>query len=361
MFKRIPRGILALALAKLAVDSNIPYEKLDDNYDDLIKSRRRFNDMLLDLKDSFKDPLDLYNVRDARCKDRFGPKFVRDLIGESKVEHQFIDKPKSFMSQIRLSSERDAIVSDLNENGFSVIRVMNRSIATKYRDEFIKFANKYSTSFNVHGIADNIAHSQFMWDIRLMTKKVFTALYNVDTVITSFDTGYIRSPVDQEKFVEWFHFNQQRNETFDNYQFQPVQGLINLGDNNSGLVLIKGSHKHYDQYLRDNPTVGYGYSRVDISKMPGDLICPVVPIGCIIIWNSRVTQCNMSDSKEITYAVYVSMQPKHLARKEELELHKMLFENDRTTGYLAFGPSVGESTFRVPKEVEVTDNVLELV
>lgn len=384
IFSRFPKSLIGMAMAKSCdFDTDYVNDGVISSLEDSLNRRKTIND---NPKKLDHDPMgyrkivpgsyssqrqrvgppnykDVYDASDKKLENRYHPKFERDSPREPKIDRQFIDKPLSFKFEVRSPDDRVNMVNDLNKNGFTIVRVMPESQALDYRDEFVKFVNKYGTTFNMYGMANNIAHAQFMWDIRLLTKKAFMTLYNVPRVITSFDRGCILHPVNQDKYVEWFHIDQQRNETLDNYQFQPVQGLVNLGDSDSecGLVLYTASHKQYDKYLIDNPRMGYGSFKIDINKMCEYPICPIVPIGCLVIWDSRMVHCNMSHQSKTRYYVCISMQPRHLARPDELLIHRRLFDDSRITGHLSFGPGVKDNSFQVPKTVKVTDDILDLV
>jgi hypothetical protein len=94
-----------------------------------------------------------------------------------------------------------------------------------------------------------------------------------------------------------------------------VQGLVNLGKEElgkSGLVVLEGAH-------------------LSSEKCP--MVCPAVPPGCLIVWDSRLPHCNMPGQKSTRYCTYVSMQPRSAATQEDLLLHKQFFLAGVVTGH----------------------------
>lgn len=309
---------------------------------------------------------DIYDSspRVTSIADRYNPKFTRDPSGELKISRLIITRPKPFKSDVRLPTDRKSIVDDLLQNGFTVVRILTESEALSYQREFINFANIHEIQFNSVGLTGGTTHSQFQWEIRVKCKQAFATLYNTSNLMSSFDGGCFLLPNGKPTFEEWFHVDQQRNETYDNYRFQSVQGLVNLGDDpngESGLIVIKDFHKQYSQYLSDNPRVGYGSFRINIRFDNNKLVCPVVPIGCLLIWDSKLAHCNMPHQSLNRCCVYVSMQPRHLAMEAEKKTHRQLFLQGRTSGHLAYGPGATLDNDQVTKTVKITDDVLSLV
>lgn len=235
-----------------------------------------------------------------------------------------------------------------------------------------KYAKRWPGDPQTGIISSNgIGHSPFMWHLRLLpgVSQTFSAIWNVppQDLITSFDGANAFRPwkynAQWKTESGWFHVDQNA--------FNPgkeekcsVQGLLTLtaaDSSTGGLVIVPGSHKHFQEVcernaMRPKP----GLSALDFVPISQNdeaidhchLVC--ADAGDLIVWDSRTIHCNTpaieepmlldsspklslpSDSGKwelIRMAGYICMTPAAWASDEVLKNRWDSYVNNVTTSH----------------------------
>lgn len=253
---------------------------------------------------------------------------------------------------------------DLVRDGYAVVKgVLPRERAEHYVGEFHQWLEDFGLGYKrsdpstireeclpiIHqkGLiqAYGAPHESFTWGVRSEPGVIdaFAKLFGTDDLIVSFDAVNVSFPNrrDLPELKPWAHQDQDPERP----GFRCVQGLVNLnpcGDNDGGLVVLKGGHNiskeyhetFYDEerefrwtnemYLFKETGLKWlkdrGYEWVKVNAGPGDLI----------LWDSRVPHYNAAPKGDnVRFVVYVSMAPASTATQEELVQKKWLFENTK--------------------------------
>lgn len=196
-------------------------------------------------------------------------------------------------------------------------------------------------------------HTSWQWDIREKCINVFSELWNTDSLICSYDGGCFLAPQPRKKkYQNWFHTDQDRetaiefnqNGTIRGHQvdFTTIQGVVCITpalEQDGGLVIIEKSHKNFNELLEQDPELGVKWKIFDkeiIEELPKTKVC--AEAGDIILFDSRTIHCNIPPkSDQFRMCTYVSMSPRILNTKVELELHKSYYENGIMTGHNTYG------------------------
>ncbi|KAI0973186.1 hypothetical protein F4678DRAFT_40720 [Xylaria arbuscula] len=192
------------------------------------------------------------------------------------------------------------------------------------------------------------AHEKFMWDARTEPNviKPFSELWGTDELIVSFDAFNVTLPGRKDDdFKPWPHTDQAPERK----GLACVQGLLNLtpaGPKDGGLLLNVGSSalfeeyfetvgarprkstdaKHYDYYMFQLEDLEWfkerGCREIKIEMEPGDLV----------LWDSRtIHHVAKIETEQIRSVIYVCMTPSSLAKPEDLQYKKELFERFEAT------------------------------
>ncbi len=239
------------------------------------------------------------------------------------------------------------------------------------------------TPNQLHGIFKEyqVGHTQFMWDARVEMEPIFRKYWKTSQLLTSFDGCCLIPPRVgiSDKTTSWLHFDQgakikvtkEVEKQFEKYKFGPptgkfvcVQGILNIvdcGPKDGGLYVADGSHLGHNEffekfgrkdhienwYLFKKPTrfkdetdddyamrVENGkkfmaqYPRVKVEAKAGEAI----------LFYSTLAHCAQQtehDNDTHRLAFYISMLPKELATKTELQKKREYLENLRTTSHWA--------------------------
>jgi len=273
---------------------------------------------------------------------------------------------------------------DLYNNGWAIVpNAVPKERTEKYRQQFWDWVeanrnfarrDKPETwtaenfgSYIYRGIIhDQIAHTQWMWDIRCEDSilDIFKTVYGTDRLLVSFDGSNISRPLKESEALEsWAHFDQGHTK----YGFQCVQGLLNLehcGDHDGGLVILEGSHKLHDEYFKttgiQTETDWYPFEEEDVTQMDLFKHCKKIKVNCepgdFVLWDSRLVHwaCSPIIGKSVQHKCrmvsYVSMQPADIASPETIEAKRHAFNTKRNTSHWAstnidfFGEDRGQVT-----------------
>lgn len=208
-------------------------------------------------------------------------------------------------------------------------------------------------------IYPSITHTEFSWKLRSEPTiiNIFKDIWEHEDLLVNFSRMNITKPFDissskaksKIKSIDseyWFHIDQIDKST----DFHCIQGFINLEDcssNDSGLVVIRGSHKyHYDTIERFSKEMimseenYFELNKKIISWLIEIKRCNIahvaVPKGGFVLWDSRTFHCNSRPTKFSTpgrfrYVQYISMVPQAWITTEELEKKKEAFFNMKST------------------------------
>ncbi|GAA6037987.1 hypothetical protein JCM8097_009527 [Rhodosporidiobolus ruineniae] len=214
-------------------------------------------------------------------------------------------------------------------------------------------------------------HESFTWGVRSEPGVIaaWEKLFGTEDLVVSFDAVNVSFPNrrDLPDLKPWPHQDQDPERP----GFRCVQGLVNLnpnGDNDGGLVVLKGGHRISEEYHKEffneerefrwtNEMYLFketglewlkekGYEWVKVNAEPGDLI----------LWDSRVPHYNCPPKGEQTrFVVYVSMMPVSNTTQDELRQKKWLFENTKGHSHWAQGFQPFVEAFVTPKRNGVPD------
>lgn len=220
--------------------------------------------------------------------------------------------------------------------------------------------NNSNWPLNFKGIITypSITHTNFAWEMRTepKIKEIYKDIYGTNDLIVSFSRMNITKPFDNNsskaksrtKSLDpeyWFHVDQSYEQNFD-----CNQGFLNLencSSKDSGLVVLKGSHKYHAQIFKMfekemNKTDEYYYelNKKVIAWLIEFKRCEIVhiaaPKGSFVLWNSRTFHCNsrptkFSGSNKFRYVQYICMVPKLWISDEELKKKKEAFLQMKST------------------------------
>ena len=171
------------------------------------------------------------------------------------------------------------------------------------------------------GILDNpllsSGQSRVAWWGRVHCKRVFSALYNTDNLVTSFDAiGVFREKIQTKKDL-WYHTDSTPTKHTADYSTQGILNLVDTTqDGGGGLVVLPYSHRIlFDEITAKKDwaplwgdTVFWNKYNMVIDDIPE--LRPVrvgAPAGSVILFHSSVVHCNMP-------RLHTSPTPSHLGR-----------------------------------------------
>ena len=264
------------------------------------------------------------------------------------------------------------IQNELDQNGFCVIEnILSNDKSDKYINDIWNWLsnlnpninrndpstfNDFNWPFNIHGIIQhyNIAHQQFVWDIRCEDKvvEVFKNIWNDDNLIVSFDCSCIMKPYiynseeyEKKENKKWFHTDQSSLKIGRHC----IQGFVNLEDaydNDGCLYVIEKSHLYHERLFKEYKNLECRSDWYEIKKDEYEWLLSFglkekkvnAPKGSLVLFDSRLFHCNSPPNKlqEIPrwrYAIYVCMTPKKLLDEKNKKQRDKAFRNKRTTSH----------------------------
>jgi hypothetical protein len=211
----------------------------------------------------------------------------------------------------------------------------------------------------VHGIIKHgFGQGELEWKIRELCAPLFSEIWNVpeEDLLCSFDGGcFLNSKIKKRRNDSlefnlkdlWIHVDTPREE-LTSTPLECYQGVVNFADSeecDGGLVLVENSKNIFADYMEAHPSCGYKWTRsetVDALFDNATYIKVCAPVGHLILWNSLMFHCNVpptnTDPSVYRMCTYVSMQPRAVATKKELEKRIKLYEEGRMTGHWTYGP-----------------------
>ncbi|GAA5987453.1 hypothetical protein JCM10908_001958 [Rhodotorula pacifica] len=210
-------------------------------------------------------------------------------------------------------------------------------------------------------------HESFTWGVRSEPGVIgtFEKIFQTDDLLVSFDAVNVslagRLDKKYDEFQPWAHQDQDPERP----GFRCIQGFVNLcpnGDNDGGLMVLKGGHlvsQEYHQafneeerefrwtnemYLFKDTGLKWladkGLEWVKVNAGPGDLV----------LWDSRAPHYNVPPrGDQNRFVVYTSYAPVSTATKEDLLQKKWLFENTKGHSHWAQGFQPFVEAFVGPK------------
>lgn len=258
-----------------------------------------------------------------------------------------------------------------------------------------KISVAYGGSYKHYGVG----HCSALWKARELVAPIFEKLYDTTELITSYDGACLLPPQmgDDREVVRFYTtqapllkptkevayaFNWHRNHK----PFQCVQGILNLLDNgleDGGLYVAQGSHKEHAKFFKDTkqdkqtqnwyvfgspPKTERDFEdqhltlaeagKKFIEKFPKVKV--TAKAGQMILFYSTLAHAVVSTTEKgssKTLAFYISMLPKTLATKKDLEKKLLLLKNLRTTSHWACLKIQTEPLY--PRVYGNTDTLLE--
>jgi ectoine hydroxylase-related dioxygenase (phytanoyl-CoA dioxygenase family) len=299
---------------------------------------------------------------------------------ESKIHLEGIDTKFKlepvFPERFDIETQKKEIKNYLATNGYVVVKeVADKERIEKAKLEFWDWATHFSkklkkedittwdTEFvgnKYNGICHYINHSEFVWNTRLLPKikQTFSAIWDTDDLIVSFDAGNAYRPWKyNKKWVTtggWWHVDQ--NDTTGKHKkgMVCVQGLVSYYDateETGGFCLIPQSHRQFEEVCKraSCSKMNEDYIPLDPIEEPllqsgkGMLLC--VQAGDLILWDSRTIHCNtpalvnIEEDKNnqnwdiIRLISYVCMIPFSHASSEVIESRKEGFKLKKPTSH----------------------------
>ena len=264
-------------------------------------------------------------------------------------------------------TEMDDLKSDMDEYGYSVVRLLPEDEALEKREMLLNLVSHIAEDFDpedsstwttgkmpvrTHGILKGkVSNTSEMWDLRLDPRivKPFEELYLTDDLLVSLDT-FNCSPCKRKPDKNpWFH-NDMPNKRLLRDNRDCYQMVLNLTEEkdvdeaNPGTILvIPDDYKsHYEEMSEKAPYLGYGWGTLATSNFEDvSFVVPIVPLGCALIWDSKIFHMGysgVSNNPELRVAAYLSYQPRSYANKEDLKKRIKIFEKGEGTGHWCFGP-----------------------
>jgi len=283
----------------------------------------------------------------------------------------------------------------LEEYGYCVVPGITAEYVKKLESDFFDWFEGFDTvkrndsktwsgkgaPETIHGIYKHfgIGHIQAIWDARVAVAHIFEKYWNTPKLLTSFDGVCLLRPGMgfQESKADWIHTDQAPNirvtkevsKAFQVYNttkqsFRCVQGILNLvdcGQDDGGLYVASGSHKHHSEFFKNTNQIGYKenwYKYLSPSKEKTesdeqyserckagkdylnrfDKVKVCANAGDMILFFSTLAHCAVPTqkwNKTHRLAFYISMLPKSLATSSELKRRRKALESLRTTSHWA--------------------------
>lgn len=208
---------------------------------------------------------------------------------------------------------------------------------------------------NVRGIFKGlIGQSELMWTVREGCYRAFVDLWDgEEDLVTSLDGACFLTK--RNRMEQWIHSDTIRDHTGEDNHMYTYQGLYNIlpcGEHDGGLLLLEGSHKIYNEYLKGHPIDCIkGYTHIDMNDellLPLPLVKVCCNAGDLVIWDGRTFHCNTPPTTDdgLRMCCYVSMQPGSLLTDREIAYRKTVYEEGKQTGHWCYGPSLTVDSYR---------------
>ncbi len=264
-----------------------------------------------------------------------------------KVKKEGRDLPKSELYSIE-NEVTKTWERELKENGFAVVKgVWGEEEALKVKEELLKWQETYeNTTPAIHGIQlhPDVAHLEVVWRVREDERiaKVFADIWKTDDLLVSFDRVNISKPNPTYK-KGWLHLDQSKMKS----GRWCIQGFLNCapcGPNGGGLIVLKDSHKYFEEFCREHydemETGDWHKLSVPEIKWYKDRGCNSVKVCCdpgdFVLWDSRTVHHACFPTEDvIRTVVYVCMMPRALASEKDLVNKRKALEQIRATSHWA--------------------------
>jgi hypothetical protein len=190
----------------------------------------------------------------------------------------------------------------------------------------------------------SLGHAQYIWNLRQNEKvvNVFSSLYGVDDLLTSFDGLSFLPPMGKFHKEDWLHCDQ----SFKRNDFECIQSWVTGYDVEMGdatLVVLEKSHLLHSLFRQkfsvDDPKDWYKLNseQVDWYIKNGckrrSILCKA---GDMVLWDSRTIHAGQNPIREknsdtYRHVVYICMTPLYLSSDKNLEKKRDAFEKMRMT------------------------------
>ena len=281
-------------------------------------------------------------------------------------------------------SIKDDFKSYLDEHGYVVIGdiMKENNLIDKFwsawtqcslkfkRDDMSTWTIENTPMMFAKGMAvfSGLAHSDFMWDVRLNKniRKIFAKVHGTKDLISSFD-GFSVFFTHKQKTKPWLHVDQNPSNPL--YCVQGQYNFLPVREDSSGFIVVPGSH-------RTNVDSSTNRDWVLVGEHP-DAVKLIIPENCFTLWNSRMLHANTGmTSKQVRLdrlTCYVTYLPRSYRTSESVFEHKVkAYENGDGTSHWAnrceikkypwgFGPRYESHGFHRIKPGELTDERLLII
>ncbi|BGP33048.1 hypothetical protein JCM10296v2_004837 [Rhodotorula toruloides] len=210
-----------------------------------------------------------------------------------------------------------------------------------------------------------IPHESFTWGVRSEPGviAVFEKLSHTEDLLVSFDAVNVSLPNrrDLPPVKPWAHQDQDPLRP----GFRCIQGFVNLnpyGDNDGGLVVLKGDHlvsKEYHEAFKNEEQEFRWTNEMYLFKETGlkwleEKGLEWVKVNCgpgdLVLWDFRAPHYNVAPSGDMArFVVYNAYAPVSTATKEDLLQKKWLFENTKGHSHWPQGFQPFVEQFIAPK------------
>ena len=314
------------------------------------------------------------------------PNYDSDYLHDESIQHND-RKPSIIYSESMYIRSNYDWFQHLNEFGWTVVdlNIDVDTIVNEFYDylelRFDGFDRHNSDTFSIISdtffgiISDTIGHTRFAWECRKACISIFERIYGTNKLLTSFDGGNFLHPnvVKHQFYIDristngtpnWLHLDQLHPQLQEDHFYQGIVNLLDNGPSSGGLIVVEGSHHHFNQYYKTHPLTGLSTDHYDIiydcelQKLPLLKIC--AKPGQLILWDSRTIHCNCYPADDHRrMCTYVSMAPRSKATQEELTKRIEFFENRIMTSHAPYGiwltpkeESIVRSKKRLSSDVE---------
>lgn len=196
-------------------------------------------------------------------------------------------------------SIKDDFKSYLDEHGYVVIGdiMKENNLIDKFwsawtqcspkfkRDDMSTWTIENSPMMFAKGMAvfSGLAHSDFMWDVRLnkRIRKIFSKVHGTKDLISSFD-GFSVFFTHKQKTKPWLHVDQNPSNPL--YCVQGQYNFLPVHKDSAGFVVVPGSHR---TNIESDSTRDW----VVIGEHP-EAVKLLIPANCFTLWNSRTLHAN---------------------------------------------------------------------
>lgn len=192
-----------------------------------------------------------------------------------------------------------------------------------------------------------IGHERFLWNLRRLSKPIFSRIWGTEDLVSSFDGACLALPTPKEEYGCWLHYDQWR----DARHFACVQGIAALTDSNErdgGFCFVQPDGVSVGDFfsimMDRHPTCGRKWGRIDVNdpyvaNTPVRKIC--APAGSMILFDSRLCHANIPSNGKYRMAAYISFQPRAAVPADIAAKRLKAFHDDIMTGHWCYGPWFG--------------------